>query len=249
MTTLSSQVFHMQSLTIAAMNELKDSIKALKPDREGALVSVANPKLCAFCDIAIRRCTPTASLRHMIKCEHCSDSTCRHLAISEHLFSFKMAPLVGSPDCCCWCGIPWPECGRVAGHSQGDKSLSPDARSKHKKLCHTTVHESLQSTDPDIVLKAKTTLDRIWKETGHPTAAYDSQSQKRERSCDRVTMAVENDDSAAVESDDRPKLRQSPFVMTSGDEQGWLAVAAGRFPMKGSGSNDQFLSGDDNFEQ
>ena len=129
------------------------------------MVSVAYPKLCAFCDTGIRKCTPTASLRHMIKCEHCSESTCRHLAISEHLFSFKMAPLVGSPDCCCWCGIPWNECGKVAetGLSQ---SLSPDARSKHKKLCHTTVHESLQSTDPETVLKAKTTLDRIWKETG-----------------------------------------------------------------------------------
>lgn len=179
MVTLSSQFFQMQSVTMASMVELKDAVTALSLDREGALVSVANPKLCTFCDTGIRKCTPTASLRHMIKCEHCSESTCRHLAISEHLFSFKMAPLVGRPDCCCWCGIPWNECGKVdeTGLSQ---SLSPDARSKHKKLCHTTVHESLQSTDPEIVLKAKTSLDRIWKES-HPIAAYDG--QKRGRSC------------------------------------------------------------------
>ena len=58
--------------------------------------------------------------------------------------------------------------------------------------------------------------------------------------CD--TLAVE------TQSDDRPKLRKSPFVavVTSEDEHGWLAAAADGFPIRTSDSDDlAFLSNDE----
>jgi hypothetical protein len=72
------------------------------------------------------------------------------------MLSFKNAPLVGA-ERCCWCGNPWEDC-------QGN-SLSPDARSKHKKLCHQKVIDRLKCGVPEVVADTKVLLDRLWSVT------------------------------------------------------------------------------------
>lgn len=185
--TLAGQVFAGQSSTSSTLSELRDEMHRVMSsialfsvlltsvtDRMSAMAAVlqvspapmimqpnaeAIQKLCAFCNASSKRCTATTSLRHMMFCDQCPPNSCRHTAISNHLFSYKHEPLVGPPGECCWCGNTWDKC------TNSSNSLSPksaDAQSKHKKSCHVNCHRALGSDDPCTVQNAKTILDRIW---------------------------------------------------------------------------------------
>lgn len=173
-TTLASQQFCAQAATTSALAELQRLLSKIllvlpslpktppqTPRRAAVPMSPgpAFPQFCSFCNATHRRGTATASLRHMLACVHCPQGACRYLAISTHMYLFKSAPLVGGPEHCCWCGLDWEHC-----KSNTNISLSPDARSKHKKMCHDRVHLALQpgKSDPATNQAAKTVLDRIW---------------------------------------------------------------------------------------
>ena len=183
--TLASQAFCAQSDTAATLIDIKNLLLSLvnsgsssqrqpiqpmspKPPQSnrnrgatGMSPTGVTPQqiLCTFCNASQRRCTATSSLRHMLACEHCPPGTCRYIAISSHMYAFKSAPLLGSPDRCCWCGNGWDNCSSVS--SERHPSLSPDARSKHKKVCHDKVHQALQS-DAKTIHDTKGVLDELW---------------------------------------------------------------------------------------
>jgi hypothetical protein len=74
------------------------------------------------------------------------------------MYQFKNAPLIGGPERCCWCGQDWDNC-----KSSKSSSLSPDARSKHKKVCHDKVHLALHvEADPATMQATKIALDKLW---------------------------------------------------------------------------------------
>jgi hypothetical protein len=184
--TLAGQVFQGQSATTSALVQLQEQMQHMmsmvssiasshkRPAKgsiklDGTLLPgihvsppervSTGPKLCAFCDATCKRCTATTSLRHMLSCDQCSPTSCRHFSISEHLFSYKNEPLVGPMGECCWCGNPWDKCTNSSS-SQSPKSA--DAQSKHKKSCHVICHKALQSRNPATVAATKAMLDRIW---------------------------------------------------------------------------------------
>ncbi len=177
--TLSGQVFQGQSATTSVLVQMQEQIQQLKsmmsslamrrkrpavpsqvsPTALFQTSTEAVPKLCAFCDASCKRCTATASLRHMLTCDQRPATSCKHFSISEHLFNYKNEPLVGPMGECCWCGNVWDNCTNSSS-SQSPKSA--DAQSKHKKSCHVACHKALQSKDPATVDAAKAMLDRIW---------------------------------------------------------------------------------------
>jgi hypothetical protein len=171
-TTLASQVFSAQSANASSladmhrvMLQIRSQLATLelnRPNATGPLFPPVSPgalippllKLCVFCGASTRRITATSSLRHMFSCVLCPQSTCRYVSITEHMLNFKNAPLIGSPERCCWCGHTWADC-------KGN-SLSPDARSKHKKLCHQAVLDRLKCNDPDVVRGTRALLNTLW---------------------------------------------------------------------------------------
>ncbi len=85
-----------------------------------------------------RPCSAAVCLRHMMCCAGCPSDVCRVLFILNHMSNFVRAPQVSQllpfltafsltqqvchGDTCCYCGMNM-------------ASLSPDDRSKHRKLC------------------------------------------------------------------------------------------------------------------
>lgn len=168
--TLASQVFGGLSANATALADMTLVLKQIQlqlaamdlgrvptsPVVPGRMTSprAPLPQLCTFCCATIPRTSPTSSLRHMFTCTLCPASEDRYLRITEHLFTFKSAPLIGSPEYCCWCGCDWKDC-------KGNSS-SPDARSKHRKLCHQATALKLRSEDPALVQQTRDFLKKQW---------------------------------------------------------------------------------------
>jgi hypothetical protein len=178
-TTLASQVFSAQSRTtssladihrlmVQVLSKLQDITPNAQPKTPSQPEAPMSPRplvphLCCFCNATHPRITATASLLHILTCVHCPQDACRYLAISTHMYEFKSAPLIGSRDRCCWCGLDWDNCKSGGGTLSRSSSLSPDARSKHKKSCHDKVHRALHvEADPVTMQATKTALDQLW---------------------------------------------------------------------------------------
>ena len=90
--------------------------------------SSSDNSICSFAgcmlNSASKGCSSGKSLRHMQVCPCCPSSTCRYLAIAEHMMLFQQAPRVTETDTCCWCGEPF------------DTVVSRDFRSRHRTKCH-----------------------------------------------------------------------------------------------------------------
>jgi len=110
-------------------------------------------QLCPFpeCSVATHKsCTATQSCRHMQVCQFCPTEDTRYLLIAQHMQLFQQNPRVTSVNVCCWCGGKWLD------------AASPDARSRHRGVCHHKVIVALQ--DPNRREQVSKDLTAAWTE-------------------------------------------------------------------------------------
>jgi hypothetical protein len=167
------------------------------------------PLLCVFCGVSARRITATSSLRHMFSCTSCPPNVCRYLSITEHMLTFKNAPLIGSPERCCWCGLGWSDC-------KGN-SLSPDARSKHKKLCHQATLDKLRSSDPLVQNETRIYLHSQWCVPGVPEVDEGETKVKRARDDGRIVPALFIISEPECQENHSPRAESPEFIIPFSD--------------------------------
>jgi len=112
-------------------------------------------KICSFPDcstLSPKDLSATLALRHMELCPFCSgQDTDRYLHIVQHMTLFQQYPRVTDVDTCCWCNVTW------------EAKVTPDSRSRHRKICHQTTLRQLQNPSESVAVTQR--LIRIWTNT------------------------------------------------------------------------------------